>query len=260
MNDQLIHKLNALKASKLDVVIVTLVNVRGSAPQEVGAKLIAGTEGLLFGTVGGGKVENQVLAHAKSLLLSESKTDFKEWNLQTDIGMSCGGVCSFFFEKIKHKPDWSIAIFGAGHVAQEVVGILSRLDCIVFCVDPRLEWLEKLPSFPNLNKIHLQEMKEFIHKLPEQCFIACMTMGHAFDLPILEVALREKDFPFIGAIGSETKSRTLKSDLLNLGIEASKIEKIKCPIGLDFGNNTPVEIALSIVADLIKTRDQLKRS
>ncbi len=260
MNEELLSILASLRESHQEVILVTLVHVKGSAPQEVGAKLIAGVAGLVYGTVGGGKVENKVILHAQHLLSSHLKTDFQQWNLQTDVGMTCGGVCSFYFEKISFQASWSIAVFGAGHVSQEVVRMLTRLDCQIHCIDPRLEWLDKLPNHPRLKKIESSDMKNCLEHLPPHTFIACMTMGHAYDLPILEAAMRRGHFPFIGVIGSESKSHTLKNELLKLGIEASLVSKLKCPIGLDFGNNTPAEIAISIVSELIIIRDQIKKS
>lgn len=255
MTSEFLLKLDTLKKQYAELVIVTLVDLKGSAPQERGAKIIVGPEGLLYGTVGGGKVEKKVIEHAQTLFTHKNQTDFQSWNLQTDIGMTCGGVCSFYFEKWRTKPLWNVAIFGAGHVAQEVVRLLARLECSVICIDPRVEWLEKLPSHPYLTKIHSIDMKTEVAQLPENTFVACMTMGHAFDLPILEEVFKNGQFPFVGAIGSESKARTLKQDLLKSGFESQLIETLKCPIGESFGNNTPAEIAISIVSQLINKRD-----
>lgn len=258
VNSDFFLKLDSLKKEYAELVIATLVDLKGSAPQERGAKIIVGPEGLLFGTVGGGKVEKKVIEHAQSLFSHKNQNDFQSWNLQTDIGMTCGGVCSFYFEKIRSQAQWEVAIFGAGHVAQEVVRLLCRLECSVTCIDPRAEWLEKLPTHSHLKKIHSKDMKTEVAQLSPNTFVACMTMGHAFDLPILEEVYKNGKFPFVGAIGSESKSRTLKQDLLKLGFESQLVETLNCPIGESFGNNTPPEIAISIVAQLIIVRDRLK--
>ena len=83
-----------------------------------------------------------------------------------------------------------------------------------------------------------------------------MTMGHAFDLPILTAALKLETFPYIGSIGSRAKATVLNRDLKTNGISDSALEKLYCPIGEEFGNNTPTEIAISIVAQLLRVRDQ----
>lgn len=241
-----------------DVISVTLVRTKGSAPQEIGAKMVIGPDGRQGGTVGGGKVEERVIAHSKELLSKAQSHDFQEWNLQTDIKMTCGGVVSFYFEKIKASPEWSIAIFGAGHVAQEVVRQLIKLECEVICSDPRLEWLERLPEALNLKKIHTENMASVVATLKPGTFIASMTMGHAFDLPVLLEAFKRSDIPYLGVIGSDSKAVVFRNDLLKNAIPEEKVNTLHCPIGEKFGNNTPVEIAFSIVAQLIRTRDSLK--
>lgn len=239
-----------------DIVVAKLVHTRGSAPQEVGARIVVSSEGLLHGTVGGGKVEMKVIAHAKEMLASEKQNDFQEWNLQTDVGMTCGGVVSFFFERLSSGPRWKIAVFGAGHVGQELIRTLIRLECSLMCFDSRQEWLDKLPDHPYLIKECLLEPAEKISDLDPDTFIISMTMGHAFDLPILTAALKRETFPYIGAIGSRAKATVLKRDLKTNGISDSALEKLYCPIGEEFGNNTPTEIAISIVAQLLRVRDQ----
>lgn len=242
-----------------DTIAVTLVKTIGSAPQEVGAKMLIGPEGRLEGTVGGGKVEERVIAHGKEMLTSKATHDFKDWNLQTDIKMTCGGVVSFYFEKINAQAAWKIAIFGAGHVAQEVVRLLVKLDCEVTCVDPRSEWLLKLPESDKLKKIQAETMASVVPTLSPGTFLASMTMGHAFDLPVLLEAYKRHDIPYMGVIGSESKALVLKNDLKKSGVGQEKIDTLHCPIGEKFGNNTPVEIAFSIVAQLLKCRGPLRQ-
>lgn len=248
-----------LRETGKEAVVVTMVNARGSAPQEVGARIIVGSEGLLFGTVGGGKVEEKCIAHAKAMLSIVDEHDFVEWNLQKDVGMTCGGVVSLYFEKMLPKSKWKIAIFGAGHVAQELVRLLLKLDCDITCIDSRIDWLNKLPEHHKLTKLQNDDMKEVVKTLAPETFIASMTMGHAFDLPILVEAMSKFQFPYIGVIGSESKARVLKQDLKKAGIDEKLIAQLHCPIGEPFGNNHPVEIALSIAAQLITVRDALKK-
>lgn len=255
MNDEFLIQLSRLKEAGTAVVVVTMVKVRGSAPQEIGARIIVAKDGLVFGTVGGGKLEEKAIAHAKSILTQELKYDFSEWNLQTDVGMTCGGVVGLFFEKILPISEWKIAIFGAGHVAQELVRLLLRLDCEITCIDPRLEWLDKLPEHARLKKIHTDDMSSVVKKLSVKTFVASMTMGHAYDLPILIEALGNFNYPYVGVIGSESKALVLRNDLAKNGIDKDKIKKLHCPIGERIGNNHPAEIAVSIVAQLLKVRD-----
>ena len=260
MSKMIYDKIHELQESGQNFVVATMVKTKGSAPQEVGAKVLVGESGYIAGTVGGGKVEERVILHSREMLKSNMTFDYADWNLQTEIKMTCGGVVSFFFERIQAKPVWEIAVFGAGHVAQEVVRMLLKLDCSVTCSDPRKDWLNKLPDHHKLTKIHAIEMKSVVAELKPGTFITSMTMGHAFDLPILLEVMKRSDLPFVGVIGSDSKAAILRADLKKNGASEEFISKLNCPIGEPFGNNTPVEIALSIAAQLIKIRDQINLS
>jgi xanthine dehydrogenase accessory factor len=257
MSKSILEKISELQESGKTFVVATLVKTKGSAPQEVGAKVIVGPDGYIDGTIGGGKVEERVILHAKGMMKTNENFDYTDWNLQTDVKMTCGGVVSFFFERVQAKPTWEIAIFGAGHVAQEVVRTLLKLECSVTCADPRIEWLDKLPDHHKLTKIHTESMKDVVAMLKPGTFIASMTMGHAFDLPILIEAMKRNVFPYMGVIGSDSKAVVLRSDLKKNGMDEELIAALHCPIGEPFGNNTPVEIAISITAQLIKKRDTI---
>jgi xanthine dehydrogenase accessory factor len=237
-----------------DFAVVTLTHYQGSAPQILGARMIVGPGGYFSGTVGGGKLEKRAIETAINIFNSEESSMSVTWNLQTDLGMSCGGVVSLLFEKQLQSNGWEIAIFGAGHVAQELVRVLSRLSCQITVIDPRKEWLEKLPASRNLKTVLHPSPEDYVSGISNQTFVVVSTMGHATDLPILQKAL-PRGFPFIGAIGSTVKAEKLKRNLLDLGVAMDDLEDLHCPIGEPIGNNTPPEIALSIAAQLLRIRD-----
>ena len=181
---------------------------------------------------------------------------FQEWNLQKDIGMSCGGVVSLFFEIHNLSKVWNIVIFGAGHVSQELVRVLHRLECQIICVDSRPEWLEKLPAGDGkLQKVLANPMESFVPSIPEGAYIVSATMGHSTDLPVLaEVLKMSTARPYVGAIGSDVKAVKLRQNLRDLGLSEDRVNSVFCPIGEPFGNNTPAEIAVSITAQLLRVR------
>jgi xanthine dehydrogenase accessory factor len=92
--------------------------------------------------------------------------------------------------------------------------------------------------------------------LPANTFLLCMTKGHSTDRPILKRALVEREFPFIGVIGSDAKAAILRRELITEGVPAERARQFHCPVGLDFGTNHPHEIALSIAAQLLTERDR----
>ncbi len=234
---------------------VTVVDTLGSAPANRGAKMLVTRAGLEAGTVGGGKIEARALLEAAQMLDSgETEPKFHSWNLQTDLGMTCGGVVRLFFE-LFGVSRWPIAIFGAGHVAQALIRTLLPLDCGLVCFDTRAQWLDKLPDDPKLRRVLSLDLAAEIEKLPSNTSLALMTMGHATDLPILRAAL-PLDFPYIGVIGSKTKGAALRRTLSQEGFSPEECARFFCPIGLPIGDNSLPEIALSIAAQLLQKRDE----
>ena len=94
--------------------------------------------------------------------------------------------------------------------------------------------------------------------LPEHTFLLLMTQGHSSDRPVLMRALKERNFPYIGVIGSDSKAAILRKEMIELGLDPKRAEQFYCPIGLKFGTNHPHEIALSIAAQLLAERDKLQ--
>ncbi len=238
----------------ISFVVVTLVGARGSTPQDPGAKIIVTRDGLHSGTIGGGKIENACIKKAQEILelTQQSEPLLVTWNLQRDIGMSCGGETSLLFEHF-YQNQWPIIIFGAGHVAQALTRVLSKFHCHVTVIDPRAEWIDKLSGISGI--VHANP-KELIAKFHPKSFFLCMTMGHAFDFEILvELALLAPSAPYIGCIGSDVKALKIKKELKDSGVADDFVERLHIPMGNRFGSNDPEEIAISIASELLKERD-----
>jgi xanthine dehydrogenase accessory factor len=252
-----VETLNALITAGIPVVSVTVVDVKGSVPNDQGAKMLVTEAGLHSGTVGGGRVESKAIDQALVMLRSGGpSTTFADWQLNRDVGMTCGGSVKLFFEAY-NVAAWEIVVFGAGHVAQALIPVLLGFDCRVTCFDTRQEWLSRLPSSPRLRTVASEDMAGEIRGLPDGAYVVLMTMGHATDLPILAEILRTRDFPFLGVIGSRAKANILERDLVAAGLPDEATRKFHCPIGLPIGSNHPGEIAVSIAAQLIQERDRL---
>jgi xanthine dehydrogenase accessory factor len=258
-----VEKLAELSAAGRAFVAVTLVETVGSTPQDTGTKMLVDSSGLVFGTVGGGKVENKSIGYAQALLSSNGANgaatcQLVEWNLQRDVGMTCGGVVKLLFEAYNFH-EWRIVVFGAGHVAQSLVRLLGLLECRVTCIDQREDWLAKLPSSPKLRAIQLSEPRDFVPQLHGDEFVVCMTMGHKTDRPILQAILEARfELPYLGVIGSQAKRKVLVRELVEAGLSDELVESFRCPIGLPLGTNQPGEIAVSITAELIQCRDAIQ--
>ncbi len=256
--NQYIEHLAELDRSGQPFASVTMVEAVGSTPQDVGSKMLVNETGLVFGTVGGGRIERKAIEHAQAMLSQGScqPTELVEWNLQRDVGMTCGGVVRLFFESFNDRR-WQIVIFGAGHVAQALTRCLLPIDCQIHCIDQRHEWLDRLPESSKLKRTQCDEPADMIESLRDQDFVICMTMGHRTDRPILErIFKRGRRFTFLGVIGSHSKRKVLLRELQEAGIDDETASRFECPIGLPLGNNQPAEIAISIAAQLIQVRDR----
>jgi xanthine dehydrogenase accessory factor len=240
-------------------VLVTLVEALGSTPQDAAAKMIVTPEGLHSGTVGGGKVEAAALKLALEILKEgDSKSRFVSWTLKGDVGMTCGGAVKFYFEPHFGPGAWNIAVFGAGHIGQALVPVLIPLPAHITVVDSRKEWLDRLPRAQNLRVIHSESPESIVPSLPDKTFVLVMTMGHATDRPILRRLLTERQFPFVGVIGSDAKAAILRGELISDGLTQEQVSRFHCPVGMDFGSNHPHEIAISIAAQLVSERDRVQ--
>ena len=259
-----LHHAGRLAERGIPFVTVTLVQPEGHVPQDIGAKAVVTAEGLAWGTVGGGRLEARAIDHAKSMLaraVDEAGVprpvapELVRYELARDLNMVCGGAASLFYE-VATAATWNIVVFGAGHVAQATVALLSTFHCNLTCIDPRSEWLGRIAARPNLRTMLVPEPAEAVATLPQGAFVLCMTQGHATDLPIVRELLRAGTARFIGVIGSEPKARTLRSTLLKEGLDPAAVDAIRCPLGLAIGSNAPAEIAVSIAAQLLQVRDE----
>lgn len=249
-------------------VVVSVVDVIGSVPQEAGARMLVTRDGRVAGTVGGGKIEVKAIGEARTLLEQgpagdigqKPRTRFVTWHLERDVGMTCGGSMRLFFE-VFDRSGWSICIFGAGHCAQALVHVLLNLDCQIKMIDTREDWLQKAPRHPKLRTISVKNYVDGLDCVEDRDYVLLLSQGHSTDSPILVRLMQSYQagaprHPYLGAIGSKAKRIKLLQDLAAAGVGQEWQEAFYCPIGLPLGTNDPQEIAISIAAQLLATRDK----
>ncbi len=162
------------------------------------------------------------------------------------------GKLEILLEPIFSEP--TAYVFGGGHISQQLVPLLKKVHFKVVVIDDR-EMFANRERFPEADDIILTEFeKAFDHlAIDSSSYIIIVTRGHLYDGFVLEKAIRT-DARYIGMIGSKKKIQTLYKNLAKEGIPESLLKKVYAPIGLDIGSETPEEIAISIVAQLIQVR------
>jgi xanthine dehydrogenase accessory factor len=232
-------------------VVATVVSAGGSTPRGAGAKMIVYPDGRTLGTVGGGAVEADVIAKARALVDS-SEPELLSFDLGGDVGMACGGEMSVFLEPIAGAP--RVAVIGGGHVGQAVAAVARQAGFRVTVVDDRRE-VVSVERFPTADRRLVGGVELLAGDLPidESSFVVIVTRGHRYDKEWLRgvIALRPG---YLGMIGSAEKVRRTFEELEREGVPKSALEDIHAPIGIDIGAETPDEIAVSVVAEIIAVR------
>ena len=238
-------------------VLVTIVSTRGSAPRKEGAKMLVQTGGRIIGTVGGGNLEYQVIKKALQLLEGhESKLAHFELTNEdaSREGMICGGTVDAFLEPIHALP--VLFIFGGGHISLSLARIGKMVDFRVVVIDDRPEFANA-ERFPEADEAIAGEMASIMPQLDinSSSYIVIVTRGHQNDSQVLEWAV-STPAAYVGMIGSRKKIHTLFSHLKSKGITQEQLDRVHSPIGLPIGAETPEEIAVSIMAEVIQVHRQ----
>jgi xanthine dehydrogenase accessory factor len=163
-----------------------------------------------------------------------------------------GGSVGLFVEPILSDP--VLYIFGGGHVSAQIIPLASKVGFKVEVIDDRPEFADP-KKFPDAAKVHQFAFEGVLAKIPvdESSYLVIVTRGHIHDKSVLEQCLRTKA-KYIGMIGSRRKKAMIYEKLLEEGFTKSDLDRVHAPIGLDIGAETPEEIAVSIVGELIQVR------
>jgi len=235
-------------------VLATVISSRGSAPREAGAKMLIKKDGTFIGSVGGGGVEHQIQKKAIEVMNS-GESQIVHFDLSgrgREAAMICGGQMDVFLEPILSQE--TLYLFGAGHISQSTAAMAKMLGFRVVVIDPRPEY-NNIDRFPDADSLIAEEYDSAFSKLnvDEDSYIVIYTPGHVLDEQCLEFAVTTKA-RYIGMIGSKKKVIDVKERLLQKGVSAQQLDKVSAPIGIEIGAETPEEIAISILAEIIKVK------
>lgn len=248
-------------------VLVSVVATQGSVPRGPGTHMVvfAGDE---LGTIGGGHLEFQALAHARRLLSGQTDQTRLRQVLGPSLGQCCGGAVELSFESI-HAADLPrlrqqlapqrspVALFGGGHVGKALVQTLAPLPFALRWIDSRDEIFPD-PVPDTVECEHSNPVHAAVADLQPGSRVLIMSFSHAEDLDIVVACLQrlraKNDLPFVGLIGSQTKWATFRHRLEERGFKAEEIARITCPIGVPgILGKEPEVIAVAVAAQLLQS-------
>jgi len=254
-----IKQLNKAMAIGESVVLCTIVNTKGAVPRHAGAKMLVYSDGRFEGTVGGGEVENRVIAEALASF-KDGKTRFLSYDMidpeRGDAGI-CGGVVTVFVEPFLELP--TVVVVGAGHVGKPIVHLAKWLGFRVVVSDDREDLCnpEDTPGGDLYLPVPMSQIPEKI-ALGSRTYMVLVTRGAEVDIEGLP-AILETNVPYIGLIGSKRRWAHTQEKMIENGVSKEAIERIKSPIGLFIHAETPNEIAISVMAEIIDHYNQMKK-
>ena len=235
--------------------LATIVQVNGSIPSYESAKLLVREDGSMMGTVGGGCVEAEVWTAAREVIETE-KPRHLNFSLGQDAaydnGLICGGQLNIFVEPVVPQP--RAFIFGGGHVSKSISKVANLAGFATVIVDDR-EAFANRERFPEAEETYADEYEAIFPKLPvtSTSYLIIVTRGHRDDMRVLRWAV-ETPARYIAMIGSKRKTIAVVKELEKEGLSRAAFERIFAPMGLEIGAETPEEIAVSVVAEMIAMR------
>ncbi len=241
--------LDALRRGE-SAALATIVEAKGSTPRSA-AKMLVYADGRIVGTIGGGGVEARVIEEAQAAI-AEGQSRLLEYRLvdeeRGDPGI-CGGDMRIFVEVLTPRP--TLLIVGGGHVGQAVAELGAFLGYRIAVLDERPEMVtpERFPQADvRLTGDPVQQVQEF--PLTDHTYVVMVTPHHSLDEKVLAV-LDDRPFAYVGLIGSRRRTAHTFERAREAGVPEALLQRVHTPIGLDIGAETPKEIAVSIIGEII---------
>ncbi len=245
--------LSAIEAGEA-VALATVVDTRRSVPRHAGTKMLVYRDGRQTGTVGGGEMEARVIDEAVAAL-TDGRTRVLEYQLvepaSGDPGV-CGGEMQIYLEP--HMPAPTIFVVGCGHVGRAVAELAHWLDYRVVATDDRAE-LATPELVPDADVVVGGPLADALEQAPvtDDTHVVVVTRNVDLDLQILPL-LVATPARSIGVMGSRRRWETTRRRLVEAGVSEDDLARIVAPIGLELHAETPAEIALSILAEIVQLR------
>lgn len=252
----LFEEIVRLRREGTPAALATIVATRGSTPGREAMRLLVREDGTFLGTVGGGCLEAEVFATARRVIatdrpetLSFRLTEFDS----PDSGLLCGGEVTVFVEAITVP---GLLVFGGGHISRVLCQVATMAGFRVTVADDRQSFAEAA-RFPEAAQVLCAPFPELAATAPvrSNTYVVVVTRGHKDDGVVLAgLSRRAEQARFVGMIGSKTKRAVLFRSLREEGVAEAWLQRVRSPVGVAIGARTHEEIAVSIVAELIRVR------
>ncbi|MGE5126092.1 MAG: XdhC family protein [Betaproteobacteria bacterium] len=243
------------EASGEPAAMVTVVATEGSTPQKAGARMLVFGDGRIVGTIGGGCLEAEMSWRAREAI-GGRRPRLVSYDLTPDQagedGLVCGGRMQVFIEPIEGTP--VLCLFGAGHVAQPLARMAKACGFRVELADDRVKFANA-ERFPEADAIVVDDFVAAAGRmtLGPNSYAIVVTRGHKGDGEALQAVLG-RGLRFVGLLGSKPKVVHIFAALEEKGVPREELARVHAPLGLEIGAQTPDEIAVSILAEMIAVR------
>ena len=226
-------------------ILATVVSKGDTSISPKGSKILFGTGGRKWGSLSEGEAfEGQIRDWCAA-------NTIKGLKLQSFQGDNDQPI-EILFEPV--EPDPTLYIFGAGHIAEALSPLGKMADFKVVIIDDRPMFANP-KRFPEADEVLVEPFEGVFSKLQinPQSYVVVVTRGHLYDGEVLEQAIQTKA-GYIGMIGSKRKIAVLYKGLKEKGVKKELLDRVYAPIGLHIHSETPAEIGISIVAELIRAK------
>jgi xanthine dehydrogenase accessory factor len=254
MTKSIYQALSEIENNSESAALCTVIKSEGSTPRHVGSKMLVYPDGKFIGTVGGGELENRVIKAALESLNSGDAQTLSYTMADPSRGDPgvCGGTVEVFVEPI--LPPAMVVVIGAGHVGKAVVHLARWLGFRVAVSDDREEFCnpESVPGGDAYYPVEMGKLTKEL-KINRQTYLVITSRGSNIDAKGLP-SLLESDAAYIGVIGSKRRWLTTVKALKEQGVSEESMAKVHSPMGLELNAETPEEIAVSIMAEILMVK------
>jgi xanthine dehydrogenase accessory factor len=243
-----------LEATGGSAALCTIIHEQGSVPRHVGSKMLVYGDGRFIGTVGGGELESRVVRAALEALADGQPRSVQFQLVDPAAGDPgvCGGEVEVFVEPVRAAP--TLLIIGAGHIGRALVHLGKWVGFRVVLADDRAEYCtpDWAPEADEYLPVPARELAARF-QFTADTYIVMPTRGAPLDVEALPHLL---DVPhaYLGVIGSRRRWAMAERQLRERGVPSEKLARVHAPMGLELRAETPEEIALSILAEIIMLR------